>query len=292
MKESIVVMARDGLQLAATWFIAENPHDKVVLINSATGVKQKFYHDFAAYLASQGLNTYTFDYRGIGDSRPEDLEDILSNMRDWAKDVDAMISHISRVHPGSKIIVLGHSVGGQLIGMSSLTRQADAFVMVGSQTPYWKNYSGSIMRLKLVIFWYGMIPFLTRLFSYFPSRSLGMFEDLPLNVARQWARWAKSPNYVFDEAPGLRASFAALEHPALMLSFSDDILAPHRAVLDLKKHYSRLKFDHWHLRPEDALQRKIGHFGFFRKRSESLLWKEVVSWIFKTLPSAARNKAA
>src|SRR5690242_6921958 len=104
MKESIRVMTRDGLQLSATWFIADDPQEKVILINSATGVKQQFYHDFASYLAKQGFNTYTFDYRGIGESKPEDLSNLLCDMKDWSKDVDAMVAHINRVHSQAKLI--------------------------------------------------------------------------------------------------------------------------------------------------------------------------------------------
>src|SRR5690349_1469081 len=139
MKEVVHVLTRDGFELSATWYIADNPEEKVVLINPATGVKQSYYSDLAAYLARQGLNVYTFDYRGIGKSRPSKLKNLLCDMKDWAKDVDAMIGHITRFHSSSQLVILGHSVGGQLIGMSNLSRHADALIMIGSQTPYWKN---------------------------------------------------------------------------------------------------------------------------------------------------------
>jgi len=179
MKEVVEVLTRDGLSLSATWFIPDNPHEKVVLINSATGVKQQYYADFACWLATQGFNVYTYDYRGIGESRPERLDDLLCDMNDWSKDVDAMISYITRTHPLSRLVILGHSVGGQLLGMSRLSRQADALVMIGSQTPYWKNYKGFWMQAKLWFFWNVTIPVTTKLVGYFPASALGLFEDLP-----------------------------------------------------------------------------------------------------------------
>jgi predicted alpha/beta hydrolase len=118
-----------------------------------------------------------------------------------------------------------------------------------------------------------------------------MFEDLPRRVARQWARWAKSPNYVFDESPALKTSFDLLDKKTLMISFSDDDLAPHRAVLDLKRFYSRLKIDHRHYKPEDVLQKRVGHFGFFKKRIESTLWKEIEMWIRNCLPERTHRAA-
>jgi len=283
MKEVVEVVTRDGVPLMATWFITESPHEKVVLINSATGVKQHYYADFASWLTTQGFNVYTFDYRGIGGSRGENISDNLFDMNDWSTDVDAMISHITRIHPLSQVVILGHSVGGQLIGMSRLTRQADALVMIGSQTPYWKNYAGAWMKTKLWFFWNVTVPLGTRLFGYFPASKLGLFEDLPAEVARQWARWAKSENYIFDELPEERVNFVALNQPTLMLSFADDHLAPHAAVLDLKRFYRNLKIDHWHVHPDDVMQRSVGHFGFFKKRMETVLWRETVSWIHKVL---------
>jgi len=291
MEEVVEVVARDGLALSATWFISETPHEKVILINGATGVKQDYYANFAAWLALRGFNVYTFDYRGIGNSRPKNLRHLLSDMKDWSKDLDAMISHIGRVHPRSQLAILGHSVGGQLVGMSQLSRHADALVMIGAQTPYWKNYEGFWMRLKLLTFWYAIIPFFTNLAGYFPASIFGLFEDLPANVARQWSRWAKNRNYIFDELPEDRRNFEALCQCTLMISFSDDTLAPRRAVLELSGLYKNLKFDHWHLQPEDVNQNKVGHFGFFKKRMETVLWRDTVRWIYKTL-SAQKKKAA
>ena len=291
MKESVDVVARDGTSLSATWFIAYAPQDIVILIAPATGVTQEYYGEFGEWLASLGFNVYTVDYRGIGRSRPTQMRNILADMKDWSKDLDALISHAASIHPRSQIVVLGHSVGGQLIGMSQLTRHVDALIMVGAQTPYWKLFEGFWLRVRLFFFWNLLIPVAVKLFGYFPASLLGMFEDLPANVAMQWARWAKSPNYIFDELPEYKRNFEVLTQRALMISFSDDTLAPVRAVAHLQSYYTRLKFENWHFHPEDVLQKRIGHFGFFKKRMQAVLWSEVVSWIYKTL-SAPKKKAA
>jgi predicted alpha/beta hydrolase len=44
------------------------------------------------------FNVYTFDYRGIGQSRPEKIRNLLTDMKDWSKDMDALIGHIARIH--------------------------------------------------------------------------------------------------------------------------------------------------------------------------------------------------
>jgi predicted alpha/beta hydrolase len=108
-----------------------------------------------------------------------------------------------------------------------------------------------------------------------------LFEDLPAEVAQQWARWGRSRNYIFDELPAARKSFEALRQRALVISFSDDTLAPLDAVTDLNRFYKNLKREHWHLTPDDVMKQSVGHFGFFQKNMEAVLWRETERWIMR-----------
>jgi predicted alpha/beta hydrolase len=292
MNENVKVLAWDGYALAATHFKPTSPNGKVVLINSATGVGQVFYKEFASYMATQGFHVYTFDYRGIGLSRPKSMRSIKSNLYDWAVlDVDAIISYIMTCHGQMKLVIIGHCVGGQLIGLSRLSKKADAFVMIAAQTPFIGNYQSTWMRLKLNAFWNFILPILTSVTGYFPASRLGLSEDLPQNVAKQWARWAKTHHYAFDEHPEARANFSTLEQRTLAISFSDDKLAPRKAVDDLLNFFHRLRIDHWHFQPEEFLQKEVGHFGFFRKPMQPVIWAEVNRWINQNM-SVIKPKAA
>jgi predicted alpha/beta hydrolase len=292
MKENLSIRTIDGYFLSVTCFTPSRFNRNIVLINSATGVKQNYYRDFAAYLSTEGFKVYTYDYRGIGGSRPAKMRHFLATMEDWGSlDYHSMVQYITLAHPDLQLVVIGHSLGGQLIGMSSLSAKADAIVTIGSQTPYWKNFEGNFTKLKLWFFWYTLIPLTTKLFGYFPGSLIRLFEDLPEGVARQWARWAKTKNFIFDEFPEKRKQYAALSQPGLMISFSDDELAPRAAVEDLMQIYSNVKWNHMHLRPEDVIQRKVGHFGFFRKLMHSTMWRETVNWINAVLEEK-RKKAA
>ncbi len=282
MKESLKIVTTDATVLSATRFIPDKPNGKVVLINSATGVKQHYYEKFCMFLADRGYHVYTYDYRGIGASRPKKLSGYTASMKDWGMyDYESMLKNIFQTHSQSKVIVIGHSVGGQIIGFSPASAKVDLVVMVGSQTPYWKNYPGFWTAAKLFLFWYITIPFFTKLTGFFPAKKLGLFEDLPAGVAKQWSRWAKSENYVFDEQPELKLQFSKLHLNALMISAADDTLAPLKAVQDIMRNYPGIKWSHWHLKPEDILQKKIGHFGFFKKKMQDNLWPEIATWINK-----------
>lgn len=274
------IITHDGVGLSATRFIPEQSSGRVILINSATGVRQHYYADFASFLARKGYDVYTYDYRGIGESRPASLRGYEASMYAWgAHDYAMMVRNILQTHPNARLTVIGHSVGGQIVGFSPVTEDVDAVVMIGSQTPYWRNYRGVFLKTRLWLFWHVVIPVFTRIAGYFPARTLRLFEDLPHGVATQWARWAKNANYAFDELPEEAHRFRSLRVPALMVSFTDDGFAPLAAVQDLMSRYDNLKWNHWHFEPADVRQRRVGHFGFFRKSAESTLWKGVMEWI-------------
>ncbi|ATB34712.1 alpha/beta hydrolase [Cystobacter fuscus] len=73
--ERTTLLASDGYSLTATRFGAGSPLRGHIVVAGATGVPQTFYARFAGYVASRGFTTLTFDYRGIGQSKPASLDD-------------------------------------------------------------------------------------------------------------------------------------------------------------------------------------------------------------------------
>ncbi len=69
--DDISLPATDGYLLGATLFLPRGAKRHAVLINSATAVPRKIYSGFASYLARRGCAVLTYDYRGIGGSRPK-----------------------------------------------------------------------------------------------------------------------------------------------------------------------------------------------------------------------------
>lgn len=290
MKEDLKITASDGYQLSVKCFLPKDPNGDVVLINSATGVRQQYYGEFASYLADRGFRVYTYDYRGIGESAPRSLKDFEASMHEWGTlDYHAVLKSLFENYPDARVTVIGHSVGGQIIGMSPLSENVDHIVTIAAQTPYWRNFNTTS---KLLAFWYVMIPFFTKMFGYFPAAKLGLFENLPAGVAMQWSRWAKNKSYVFDELPFLKERYRALHQPALMISFADDEYAPKRSVMNLMSFFRNLKWNHWHMAPQDIAQQKIGHFGFFRKKLASPVWSDITKWIVGFQVQTAPSKAA
>ena len=114
--KDVQIPGKDKANLAATVF--EKQSDKVLLINSATAVPRQFYKRFASYANEHGYTVITFDYRGIGGSRPNSLRGFNAKMRDWGLlDIVSVLNWIHVELKPKQLHVIGHSVGGQLMDL-------------------------------------------------------------------------------------------------------------------------------------------------------------------------------
>ena len=277
--ESIRVLAKDGYPLAATRFVPASPNGQCVIINSATAVRQKYYGNFARYLSQQGFTALTYDYRGIGNSLNSPIQDFEGTMMDWGTKDFAGVLAAAQTMGFNRILVAGHSAGGQLLGLAENNALVDAALTVGAQSGYWRLWSGP-QRYALAALWYALMPGLSAVLSYFPARRLGLGENLPAGIANQWARWCRSENFIVDdEGHAVRQHFESFARPVLAFSFADDLMAPKAAVDALSAFYSGAKLERRHLQPAHVGARRIGHFGFFRPEFEATLWRQSVAWL-------------
>jgi predicted alpha/beta hydrolase len=268
------VTAADGARIAARFFAPPEAPRAAVLIVSAMGAPQGYYRPFAAWLAAQGYLVATFDYRGIGRSRPKSLRGFKADIVEWAeRDCAAMIEAVLARAPGAPLIWIGHSLGGQIVPMVPNRERIAKIVTVATGSGYWREYAPAMRPFGWWL-WFVAVPLATRLFGYFPGRRLKKVGDLPKGVIEQWRRWCMHKDYAAGaEGPAMRARYAAVKTPIVSLSFADDeymSLANTKALHGL---YSgapqRLK----RIAPRDIGEKRIGHFGFFRPKQEQALWR-------------------
>src|SRR4051794_34246890 len=114
--EPIAIECSDGMQLACHWWqAARRPGHGTVIVNAATGVAARYYHPYAAFLSGHGFDVLTYDYRGIGLSRPPELRGSNYRWRDWGElDFDAVVRLALARDPKGPLLVVGHSIGGFL----------------------------------------------------------------------------------------------------------------------------------------------------------------------------------
>lgn len=280
--EDLRIAATDGMPLAATIFRPDNSaqDNPFVLITSAVGAKRAFYKKFATYICDHGFSVLSFDYRGIGDSRPKSLCRFEATMSDWGeKDVAGMIDWIVTEHRHQKLMVIGHSVGAQMVGLAPNNERIAAMLSIAGQSGYWKLWSFPRKYLMAGL-WYLIVPGITPAITYFPARRLGLGEDLPAGVILEWARWCRNPNYIVDGAgKPKRENFKKFKAPILYYSFADDIYAPPAAVEHLMSFYTSAAKSGRHIVPAELGLQSIGHFGFFREKMKPLLWAEACEWL-------------
>jgi predicted alpha/beta hydrolase len=243
-----------------------------VLIHGATATPQAYYARFARYLAKQGLRVITYDYRGIGRSRPQLLGGFEATMTDWAKrDARALVQYATS-NWAEPLVFVGHSFGGQLIGLVDEARDAHGALLVGTQLG-WYGHWPALDRLRLAAIWRVVVPALTRVYGFQPGR-FGLGVDLPAGVAREWARWCSDPQYLMGEHPDARERFARFDRPTVLYSFTDDDYAPLAAVEHFSQTLQGAPLEHRRLNPRALGVAAVGHFGFFRPALERSLWRE------------------
>jgi predicted alpha/beta hydrolase len=277
--DDITFQAVDGYALAATLFMPRGPRQQTVLINSATAVPRKIYAAFATYLAGRGNVVVTYDYRGIGGSKPATLNGFSASMSEWAaRDVTAAVDYMRARWPTMRLNYVGHSFGAQALGLLPNNNQVSRALFVAGQAAYWGLMSGSERyRVYLLMNFIGK-P-ITQVMGYAPGR-LGIGEDLPKGVFLEWTRWVNSKRYMFDDATlKTLANFARYRGALRALAFTDDAWAPAPAVELLCSGFTATKPEVVSISPQGAGAEKIGHLGFFRADNRDRLWREAADWL-------------
>ena len=267
----------DSTTLALSVFEPEGAVRANVVIGGAMGVRQDYYAAFAQWLAGQGFRVTTFDYRGHGDSLVGPMREVRANLFDWARDYEAVISAARAALPEQPLYLLGHSLGAQLPGLLKKPEQVAGLLSVAAGSGYWRENAPRLKRM-VPYFWWVLVPLATRLWGYFPGRTLRKVGDLPAGVILQWRRWCLHPTYsVGAEGPAAAQSYAAVRFPVLALWMSDDELMTLRGTHSLVKLYRNAPARVERIAPEDINALRIGHFGFFREQFRQTLWPRAVA---------------
>jgi len=275
------IPALDGFNLAASlWEPAVPNHQaSLVVINAATGIKRGYYDSFANFLSENGCHVLTYDYRGIGESRPPELSGFQAWMHEWGEqDFAGILDWTKSNFPRHHIIVIGHSAGGQIVGLAGNNQRISSLLLVAAQSGYWRLWPSPI-RYGMFLIWYVVVPVLTRTFGYLPAWA-GAGAALPAGVANEWAEWCRCENYLVGGKNATRRNgFSRLALPIMAYSMEDDSYAPRTSVESLLELFTSGAKTMRHIKPGDINAKSIGHFGFFRPRFKSSLWQEALQWI-------------
>jgi predicted alpha/beta hydrolase len=281
--------ADDGHPLAVYRFDPHGPVRGQVVIAAAMAVPQTFYAPFARYLARRGYTTWTFDYRGIGESFAGPRRRVKADLGDWLRqDYDALLKKLAADAPELPLFVVGHSFGGQVAPLLPSRERLAGVVNIAVGSGSTRHLTPRTRR-SAPLLWHVLAPALCPLFGYFPGSRIGVVGDLPSGAMMQWRRWCLTPDYLLSGEPGAREAYATARFPVLALSFADDELLHESGSRLLHGAYRHGGVDYRLVEPAQHGLQRIGHFGFFKPQCETTLWPLVAEWLDHAAGAARRD---
>lgn len=276
MLSKMPIRTRDGHNI---WIAVSSPdknNGKVIIVAPAVGLTKDYYDPIAYFFQQHNCTVITFDYRGIGSSAPKKLRGYVASMHQWAvQDIDAVLLFAKNNFPKKEIIYIGHSIGGEIVGLAQASQYISRIVLVNTALSCKKLWSPKdrfrIMAMKTTV------GILNKLFGYFPGRLIGFSGNMPKGVIHEWAKWCDNPNGLFDSFPD--CNYRKLQIPLLAFSFSDDWHCPPKAVEELLSRFSNAIITWHHLKPEEIGIKKIGYNGFFDPLMKTILWIKMLKWL-------------
>ncbi|MEJ3619280.1 alpha/beta fold hydrolase [Brachymonas sp. G13] len=286
--QTLTIPAVDGYPLHARIWRQPEAAAPVVIINPATSVLSRYYSRFASYLHGHGFHVVCYDYRGIGDSRPQQLRHFQANWLDWGgQDFEGVLRYVIGAFPDSPIQLVAHSVGGLLVGLAPSSHRIERVFAMGSQFAYWPDYAAN-RRVPMYLRWHIVMPIITALFGYFPGKRLGWLEDTPTGIVQDWNAATERLEQTWKNDARLRtpeqqqalvAQYGRVAADWLAFTVTDDPFGTEVATHRLLDYYRGSNRQHLRLDPAQLDGQGIGHFAYFHARYADSLWPVALQWL-------------
>ena len=135
-------------------------------------------------------------------------------------------------------------------------------------------------RLRVMLLWRVAGPVIVRVKGYLAWNWMGMGEDLPIDVYRQWKHWCTFPRYFFQdpEMTHLKDGFDSVLAPIMACNALDDLWARPQSRDAFMAGYRNAPVHATDIDPQSAGMGPIGHMGYF-KQSCLPLWQGALHWL-------------
>lgn len=271
--KTMSISCQDGYTLSAQFYPAQYTLQEFpILICPATGITKQFYHHFATWLSEQGYATLVFDFRGIGGSLYEDIKYSTTGIVQWGQlDIPAAIDALLTCTQRDQVILIGHSAGGQLLGITPNHTKVAKLISIAGSTGYIKGLKG-LTRLLAPLMFNVIFPLARFTLGYAPTHAIGMGENLPKNVAQEWAQFCNKSGYVINAiGQTVQQDFhTKIRCPITAIYATDDEIATQKNVQDLLQLYPNATTHFIALNPKNYGHKYIGHMLIFKKSHQNL----------------------
>jgi predicted alpha/beta hydrolase len=284
--QPLLLVTADNYSLNANYYQASSVSSSpraILVLAGATGVPQRFYTAYAQAASQRGFDVITLDYRGIASSAPSSLRGFNMQYLDWAtQDLAAALDYAkqkSQCYPNPlPIFLVGHSFGGHALGLLPNIEHLHGAYIFGTGAG-WHGWMPFIESIKVRFMWNIVAPLVVKAKGYLGWSILGMGEDLPLGVYRDWKHWCRFPHYFFDDPQMSHAAglFARCQFDIVAANALDDKWAQPRSRDAFFPAYSKAKVINKDLVAADYNMSQIGHMGYFRKHASGI-WDMSFDW--------------
>jgi len=269
--KNIIYTNNDNSTNELTVFSKNNDSPIVFLILSAMGIAAKYYDTLARHIATQNYIAITTDYKGIGKSSIRPSTKVNYSYTNIVNDdLNNAIITIQKEFANKKIIVIGHSLGGQMacLHAAKYSNAIAGIILCTSCSVYYKGWIEHNQYAILVKTQF--VGLVARLLGYFPGKKIGFGGLEAKSVMVDWSNQARTGNYIL-----LNDDFNYEEHlqkvsiPIMAISLAVDDFSPKKAVDYLLDKMPNAKSrEHIHLLPNDANNDDYNHFNWPKKPSK------------------------
>ena len=253
----------------------------VIVCMPAMGVNARFYFPLMRELNAQGLHAVCADLRGIGESsiRPS-RKNNFGYAEIVQQDYPAIIRETRSIFPNSRIILMGHSLGGQLASLyiAAHPEQVDGLILIASGSVFFNAYP--FPRKLNILIGTQLFRFTSEILGVFPGKKLGFGGTESVGVMRDWSYQARTGHYRPRKSNiNFEKLMADAKIPLLGITIEGDQLAPKHSLDHLCSKFKSATIKRWHYIPTEK-QNSFDHFSW-AKRS-GVFVEEIVNWLQNT----------
>lgn len=225
--------SRDGLTLMTAYFLNETA-SKVICLVHGMGEHKGRYEHVVDFFAKNGYSVALFDQRGHGESGGK--RGHTPSLNALLDDVEDFLKYVAELFPNQKQILMGHSMGGNVVLNYTLRRQPNIHALVAS-SPYirlaFEPPKMKVLLAKTVGSILGTLSQKTGLDSNFISRDKKVVEEYnsdPLVHDNITPSFFNSVHFTGDELIERASEFRV---PTLMYHGTEDSLTSSSATTEM-----------------------------------------------------------
>ena len=275
-EQKIQVTTKDNRVLSALLIEPESP-SLAVLMSPGVAIPKERYLNFAKAGAARGAAVLIYDYRGQAASVQGDIRTDRTGFSEWGRfDMTAAIAELDRRFPQLKMVAMGHSAGGWIVGLAeNYDRIAKhIFLCVG-----WAYHKLKPLPFRWIesFFWHVYGPACLGVYGHIPKGGLWRGEAINPQLFAEWKAWCHVPQCTFELLAGgadKSHGYDRISAPIDSFAYRDDPIANERTVPIFLNMFPRSNHNTIWASPADFGLDRLGHDGVFsRKAAEA--WKPV-----------------